>query len=108
MPTIETRVKELIHFYVKTNYENYLTERSIKVIPEADIPTIVTELYTNRKDHLRVFIKESLKQLMGRDYPGDLPVLNILVSVFEDDQLCVNRLIMEITVYQEQFSRNNM
>jgi hypothetical protein len=42
---------------------------------------------------------------MFADYPGDLVVLNILLSVFEDDKLCINRLIMEIRVYQEQFSR---
>ena len=104
MSTIDTRIKELIQFYVRTNYENYLKERSITRIAEKDIPAIVTELYTNRKDHLRVFLKESLKQLMGSEYPGDLPVLNILVSVFEDDQLCINRLIMEIQVYQGQFT----
>jgi hypothetical protein len=104
MSTIDTRIKELIQFYVRTNYENYLKERSITRISEKDIPAIVTELYTNRKDHLRVFLKESLKQLMGSEYPGDLPVLNILVSVFEDDQLCINRLIMEIQVYQGQFT----
>ena len=103
MTTIETRIKELIQFYVRTNYENYLKERSITLIPDEDIPAIVTELYTNRKDHLRIFLKESLKQLMGSEYPGDLPVLNILVSAFEDDQLCINRLIMEIQVYQGQF-----
>ena len=103
MATIETRIKELIQFYVRTNYENYLKENSLKLIPDKDIPAIITQLYTERKDHLRIFIKESLKQLMGSEYPGDLPVLNILVSVFEDDELCINRLIMEIQVYQEQF-----
>jgi len=103
MPTIEIRITELIQFYVRTNYEKYLKETSITLIPDKDIPTIITRLYTNRKDHLRIFIKESLKQLMGSEYPGDLPVLNILVSVFEDDQLCINRLIMEIKVYQGQF-----
>jgi len=103
MPTIEIRIKELIQFYVRTNYENYLKETSTTLIPDKDIPAIITALYTDRKDHIRIFIKESLKQLMGSEYPGDLPVLNILVSVFEDDQLCINRLIMEIKVYQEQF-----
>jgi len=104
MPTIETRIKDLIYFYVRTNYENYLKENSIKIIPEEYISDIITQLYTNRKDHLRIFIKESLKQLMGSEYPGDLPVLNILVCVFEDDQLCINRLLMEIKAYQAQFS----
>ena len=104
MTTIETRIKELIQFYVRTNYENYLKEKSLQLIADEDIPNVITQLYTDRKDHLKIFLKESLRQLMGPDYPGDLAVLNILVSVFEDDQLCINRLIMEINVYQEQFT----
>ena len=104
MATIETRIKELIQFYVRTNYENYLKEKSLTLIPDEDIPNVITQLYSDRKDHLKRFIKESLRQLMGDDYPGDLAVLNILVSVFEDDQLCINRLIMEINVYQAQFT----
>jgi hypothetical protein len=105
MATIETRIKELIQFYVRTNYENYLKERSVDMIADGDIPGVVAQLYTGRKDHLKIFITESLRQLMFADYPGDLVVLNILLSVFEDDKLCINRLIMEIRVYQEQFSR---
>ena len=105
MTTIETRIKELIQFYVRTNYEDYLKENSLQLISDEDIPDVITKLYTDRKDHLKGFIKESLRQLMENDYPGDLAVLNILISVFEDDQLCINRLIMEIKVYQEQFSR---
>jgi len=101
MPTIETRVKELIQFYVRTIYENYLKKKSISEIPESDIPTVLKELYTEKKDHLKEFIKVSLKQLMEDEYPGDLVILNILLSVFEDDELCVNRLIMEIKVHQQ-------
>jgi hypothetical protein len=104
MATIETRIKELIQFYVRTNYEDYLKENSLQVISNEDIPDVITQLYTDRKDHLKGFIKGSLRQLMENDYPGDLVVLNILISVFEDDQLCINRLIMEIKVYQGQFS----
>ena len=101
MPTLETRVRELIHFYVRTNYENYLEVHSITTIPKSDIPKVMKELYTEKKDHLKEFIKQSLKHLMKDEYPGDLVILNILLSVFEDNDLCVNRLIMEITIHQQ-------
>ena len=101
MSTIETRIKELIQFYVRTNYETYLEENSLKVIPEPEISSVMKKLYTERKEHLKIFIKESLKQLMGQDYPGDLITLNVLINVFEDDDLCVNRLIMEIKIHQQ-------
>ena len=101
MATIEIRIKELIQFYVRTNYEKYLEENSLKFIPGPEIPSVMKTLYVERKEHLKIFIKESLKQLMGQDYPGDLVILNILLNVFEDDELCVNRLIMEIKVHQQ-------
>ena len=101
MPTIETRIKELIHFYVRTNYEKYLGEHSIQSIPTSEILAVMKELYTERKEHLKGFIRDSLKQMMDTEYPGDLAILNILVSVFEDDELCINRLVMEIEVHQQ-------
>ena len=101
MSTIETRIKELIQFYVRTNYEKYLEERFLEVIPEPEVPSVMKKLYIDRKEHLKIFIKESLKQLMGQDYPGDLVILNVLINVFEDDELCVNRLIMEIKIHQQ-------
>ena len=91
MPTLETRIQELIQFYVKSNYENYLRENSLKCIPTEKVREVVTSLYTDRKEHLKDFIKLSLKSLLKDDYPGDLVVLNIILSVFEDDALCINR-----------------
>ena len=101
MPTLEDRVRDLIQFYVKTNYENYLKESSLKFIPKELVRDVVTKLYTDRKEHLKVFVKSSLKSLLKDDYPGDLVVLNILLAVFEDDKLCINRIIMEVELHQQ-------
>jgi len=101
MPTVETRIKEVIQFYVKTNYEAYLENNRLKTIPTDQIESVVRNIYTERRDHLKVFVKESLKKIMKEDYPGDLVILNILVSVFEDDEYCINRLVKEIKLYQQ-------
>ena len=101
MTTLELRIKELVQFYVKTNYEKYLSDNSLKCIPVDQVDTVVRNLYTDRKEHLKVFVKESLKQLLQGDYPGDLVILNILLAVFEDDELCINRVIMEIKLHQQ-------
>lgn len=101
MPTIETRIKEVIQFYVRTNYEAYLKNNNLKIIPTDKIEDVVKYLYKERRDHLKGFVKESLKSIMKDDYPGDLVVLNILVNVFEDDEYCINRLVKEITLYQQ-------
>ena len=100
MGTLETRIKELIQFYVKTNYEAYLTQHKLTRIEDKDLKTVITQLYTDRREHLKVFIKQSLKQMLGDEYPGDLVILNVLVNVFEDDEYCINRLVLEIRDYQ--------
>ena len=102
MTTIQQNIKDLIFFYIKTNYDNYLTENEIKFIPDDKINEVISKLYTERKEHLKSFIKESLKKMLKNEYPGDLLVLNILMEIFSDDELCKNRLITEIKLHQQQ------
>ena len=97
MCSLENRIKDLIQFYVRTNYEQYLTEHKLTLIPESHLEQIITQLYDDRK----VFIKQSLQALLQSEYPGDLVVLNILTSIFEDDTLCRNRLLLEVKLHQE-------
>jgi hypothetical protein len=102
MTTIQKNIKDLIFFYIKTNYNNYLEENKLKTIPDDKINEVISKLYTERKEHLKVFIKESLKKLLKGEYPGDLVVLNILLEIFSDDELCKNRLMTEIKLHQQQ------
>ena len=95
-------IKELITFYVKTNYENYLETHQIQLI--SNINDIIDEIYTQNKEHLRSFILSSMKELLKDEYPGDLIIKNILIDIFRDDNLCKRRLITEI----ELFQKNNM
>ena len=53
-----------------------------------------------------MFVKQSLKQMLHDDYPGDLVVLNILINVFEDDEYCINRLELEIRDYQNKYQQS--
>ena len=103
--SLQKNIKDLIFFYIKINYEEYLKEHKLKIIPENEISTIVSILYDNRKDHIQEFIKSSLKEIYkdkSEEYPGDLIVLNILVDIFADDELCKNRLIIEIKLHQQK------
>ena len=78
--SLQKHIKDLIFFYVKTNYDNYLKENKLKYIPDDQINEVITKLYDDRKEHLKGFIKTSLKQLLKEEYPGDLVVLNILID----------------------------
>lgn len=101
MATTETLIRDLIMFYVKENYNQYLSENSITSIPDTDIDKVINNLYSERKEHLKVFIKESLKKIMKEEYIGDLVLNNILIDIFRDDDLCKNRIRMEIVEYQK-------
>ena len=103
--SLQKNIRDLILFYVKTNYNQYLDERKLKYIPDNEIDQVIHTLYDDRKEHIQVFIKSSLKQLYeskSDEYPGDLVILNILVDIFSDDTLCKNRLIAEIRLHQQQ------
>jgi len=102
--SIQKNIKELIFFYVKQNYDNYLKVNKIEYISDDKITEVITSLYLERKDHLKEFVKSSLKQIMKDKYPGDLIILNILVDIFSDDELCKNRLIIEIKLHQQQIT----
>ena len=44
---------------------------------------------------------KSLKQIMGNDYIGDTSVLNICREIFSDEELCINRIIKEVIIFQK-------
>lgn len=103
--SLQKNIRDLIHFYVKTNYEKYLTDKNIQIIPDNEIEDIIKNLYDDRKSHIQEFILESLKTLYkdkSEEYPGDRTVKNILLNIFQDDDLCKTRLSSEIKLHQQK------
>jgi hypothetical protein len=103
--SLQKNIRDLIHFYVKTNYEAYLSEKDIKIIPEDEIDEVIKNLYDDRKSHIQNFILESLKTLYkdkSEEYPGDRNIKNILLNIFQDDELCKTRLSSEIKLHQQK------
>ncbi len=102
MCSLEKRIRDLIHFYVKENYNNYLKVNEITSILESDIPNIVEQLYDQKKDHIQKFVKDSLKILLKNECPEEYIINNLLSEIFRDDVLCKNRLTMEIKIHQQK------
>jgi hypothetical protein len=102
MATLEKRIRDLIHFYVKENYKNYLEVNQLVTIPDDDIPGVVDTLYKDKKEHILVFVKDSLKIMLKDEMPQEFIINNILSEVFRDDDMCKNRLITEINIYQQK------
>jgi hypothetical protein len=104
MASLEKRIRDLIHFYVKENYNNYLQKNNITSITDEDIPTIVMKLYTEKKGHIQVFVKDSLKIMLQNEMPAEFIINNLLSDIFRDDELCKHRLTIEIKLHQQQVS----
>ena len=102
MCSLEKRIRDLIHFYVKENYNHYLQVNQISSILESDIPNVVEELYDQKKDHILDFVKDSLKVMLKNEMPEDYIINNLLSEIFRDDTLCKNRLTMEIKLHQQK------
>lgn len=94
-------IKDLVIFYVKENYNAYLTEKNIKTIESKDLDSVIDLLYTQKKEHLKEFIKNSMKELLKDEHPGDLLINNIIIDIFRDDNLCKTILKTEIELYQK-------
>ena len=43
--SLQKHIKDLIFFYVKTNYNQYLEDHKIKLIPEEKIDSVIESLY---------------------------------------------------------------
>ena len=100
MTTLTQHIKELMQFYIKTNYEQYLQEHNLSYIESEKISQVIGILYDTRKSHIRDFVKTSLVQLLAKEYPGDAVVNRVLDEILADDTLCKNRLVMEIKLHQ--------
>ena len=108
MCTLEKRIRDLIQFYVKENYNNYLKVNMLDTIQVDDIPRIINELYSEKKDHIQIFVKDSLKIILGDELPEHYIINNILSEIFRDDELCKNRLTTEIKMHQQKISTGSV
>ena len=104
MCSLEKRIRDTIHFYVKENYKNYLKINNLETIQEDDIPNVVNELYSQKKEHIQVFVKDSLKIMLKDEMPEEYIINNLLSEIFRDDELCKNRLTMEKSIHQQKVS----
>ena len=104
--SLQEKIRNIIFYYVKNQYNNYLKENQLKFIKEEELNGIITNMYVEQKKELQMFIKNCLKEMMKDNYPGAL-VENIIFEIFQDQDMAVNRVTLEIKKYQE-FVLNNI
>ena len=103
MTTIDTLIKELTIFYIKSNYENYLKENNLLTIDDNNIESVVNLIYNkNKKKHLIQFVINSINELLKDKSPNETIIRNMLMTVMNDEELCKQKLITEIKIYQNK------
>ena len=95
-------IKDLIIFYITENYNEYLKTHNIDKIPDNELYGVISNMYDEKKEHLQQFLKDSLKKIMKDDYMGDGAVSTLCLEIFEDDEYCKKRLVLEIKQQQEK------
>lgn len=103
--SLQEKIRNIIFYYVKNQYNNYLKENQLKFIKEEELNGIITNMYVEQKKELQMFIKNCLKEMMKDNYPGAL-VENIIFEIFQDQDMAVNRVTLEIKKYQEYVLNN--
>ena len=101
MSDVLIKIKELVSFYVKINYEEYLKENKIDKIEESKIKEVIEGMFDERKEHLKQFVKNALTEILETEYPGDSKVDSILNEVLDDREYCITKLTTEIKLYQQ-------
>ena len=96
------KIRRFILQYIKLKYNNYLHDHHIEYIDEGSIEEIVREMYLNNKDALKTYILDSFKD---NTYTR-LMLEDSILEIFDDEDLCVNRLVLEIRQYQ-QYKKNH-
>ena len=98
--TLPNMVKDIIFFYIKHYYDKYLKQNNIIKMTDAQINTFIYENYNNKQTKIKKYIRDSLKKNLGNEYNG-LAVENLLLEIFNDDDLAQERLRLEIKNYQK-------
>ncbi len=97
--TLEKKIGNLLFYYIKNKYKEYLSNNSLKYIEDDKLYDVVSDFYNNNDKDIKIFIRESLKKML-QNYPGPI-VENILLEIFSDKELAINRVINEVKLFQD-------
>tara|TARA_B110000285_G_C14674399_1_gene401815 strand:+ start:235 stop:549 length:315 start_codon:yes stop_codon:yes gene_type:complete len=102
MSNLLINIKELISFYIQVNYDEYLKEKKIKFIPEDQIKTVINNMFDAKLEHMIVFVKNALKDILKDEYPDESKIDLLFTEILDDKDYCINKLFIEIKIYQEK------
>lgn len=103
MSTLSNITEDLIKFYVRQNYEKYLSDNKLTIIEESQIDQIIESIFQEKIIHMRSFLVDSIPKMYNETdvKPTKIIINNILDEILEDEKLCKYKLKTEIVLYQK-------
>jgi hypothetical protein len=102
-------ISNIVLFYIKKHYHNYLKENQISQIPENDIKGVVNSFYVEKETELKKFIRNTMRKNFP-DYDRNLAMKTgteeIILEMFDDREFSVSRVSLEIGNYQKGLNKN--
>jgi hypothetical protein len=96
-------ISNIVLFYIKKHYHNYLKEHQIYKIPADEINNVVNSFYVEKEAELKKFIRNTMRKNFP-DYDKNLAMKTgteeIILEMFDDRDFSVSRVSLEIGNYQ--------
>ena len=92
-------VREITYYYIQHYYNDLLTKRNVKTIPNDELKDFINTMYTEKQVDLKKYIRESLKEQLGDGYSIAVTE-NIILEMFKDPEYAKARVFNEIVNYQ--------
>ena len=98
---LTSMVKDITYFFIKYYYDKELTDTNQKQLLEKDLKAMIDNLYLEKGNDLKKYIRDTLKENLGNNY-NSFAVENIILEMFNDPEYSKHRVLLEIVEYQKK------
>ena len=100
-------ISNIVLYYIKKHYHNYLKEHQTSKIPEDEINNVVNSFYVEKELELKKFIRNTMRKNFP-NYDKNLVMKTgteeIILEMFDDRDFSVSRVSLEIGNYQKNIN----
>jgi hypothetical protein len=94
-------IADIVKEFIIGKYNDHLKSEQLLMIENDDLYTVIANVYNENNKTLKMLIRERLKRDMGSEYPSG-SVENIIFDLFQDREININRMVMEIDEHQKR------
>jgi len=98
---LTTMIRDITYFFIKFYYEKELKENNKTKLEETHLRQMIDNLYVEKANELKKYIRDTLKENLNDKY-NSFAVENILLEMFNDPEYSKQRVLLEISTYQNQ------